>query len=307
MKAIQIHDYGHSDKIKTENIPTPTPGENQILVEVHAAGVNPMDWKVREGLFKDMMPAQFPLTLGQDFAGKVIEPGRATHGYKKGDLVYGFCPGAYAEFVCVEESKIAKIPEDVDYVSAAAIPTAGLTAYQLIMNALELKAGQSVLINGAGGGVGSFAVQLALWKKAKIFATASSADIDYLHKLGVKDVINFEKEKFEDRIKEVDAIIDLVGGDTLQRSYALLKKGGIIATTVGQVDENLLKQKGARGINFLVKQNSEDLAHLAHLVDQNILIPRINEVLPLEEARRAQDDLQMHHSKGKIILEVRPA
>jgi NADPH:quinone reductase-like Zn-dependent oxidoreductase len=306
MKAIRIHNYGHSDQIKAENIPTPTPTDNQILVEVHAVGINPIDWKIREGLFKDMMPAKFPLTLGQDFAGKVLQVGEDTHNYQKGDLVYGFAQGSYAEFVLVEESKIAKIPEDVDYVTAAAIPTAGLTAYQLIANAIELKAGQSILIHGAGGGVGSFAVQLAIWKKAKIFATASSADVEYLKALGVQEVINFENEKFEDRVKDVDAVIDLIGEETLKRSYAVLKKGGIIATTVGQLDKKLLEDKGIKGIRFVMKQNSEDLSHLAELVNQKILAPRINEIVPLEEAKRAQDDLQMKHAKGKIILEVRP-
>ncbi|HXH74140.1 MAG TPA: NADP-dependent oxidoreductase [Bacteriovoracaceae bacterium] len=307
MKAIQIHNYGHSDQLKIENIPEPTPGENEVFVEVHAVGVNPMDWKIREGLYKDMMPVDFPLTVGQDFSGQVIGTGENTHGFQKGDMVYGFAPGAYAEFVCVNEATIAKIPEDVDYITAAAIPTAGLTAYQLIMNAIDLKADQTVLIQGAGGGVGSFAVQLALWKKAKIIATADGGDIEFLKKMGITEIINFEREKFEDRVKDVDAVIDLVGGDTLKRSYAVLKKGGVIATTVGQVDEDVLKQIGARGVNFVVKQNSEDLAHLANLVDQDILRPRIFEVFPLEEARRAQDDLQRHHSHGKIILEVRPS
>ena len=306
MKAVRINTYGHSDQLKTENIPTPTPKANELLVEVHAVGVNPMDWKIREGLFKDMMPAQFPLTLGQDFAGMVIQTGAGVHGFTKGDLVYGFAPGAYAEFVCVTEGTIAKIPEGVDYVTAAAIPTAGLTAYQLIMNALDLKPGQSVLIHGAGGGVGSFAVQLALWKKATVYATAGSADLEYLQKLGVKEVINFEKDKFENKVRDVDAVIDLIGGEIQTRSFGVLKKGGLIATTVGGLDETLVQGKSLRGINFVVKQNAEDLAHLSILAEQGVLKPRINEVLPLEEAKRAQDDLQQRHSKGKIILEVRP-
>lgn len=304
MKAIRINKYGHSDQIKVENILTPLPKDDQILIEVHAIGVNPMDWKIREGLFKEMMPAQFPLTLGQDFAGKVIATGTATHLYNKGDLVYGFAQGAYAEYLCVGESTIAKIPEDVDYITAAAIPTAGLTAYQLIMNALELKAGQTVLIHGAGGGVGSFAVQLAIWKKAKIIATASSADFEYLQKLGVTEIINFEKERFESRVKDVDAVIDLIGGDTLEKSISLIKKGGVIATTVGPMNEKLIKERGIKGVSFMVKQNSEDLVQLSNLVVKGIVRPRINEVIPLEEAKRAQDDLQLHHSKGKIILEV---
>src|SRR5205085_565620 len=157
---------------------------------------------------------------------------------------------------------------------------------------------QSVLIHGAGGGVGSFAVQLALYKKLKVYANAGSADIDYLKQLGVKDIINHEKENFADKVKDVDAVIDLVGGDTLKLSYDLVKKGGVIVTTVGQVDEKFAQEKGLKGINFLMKRNSEDLAHMAQLLDQGILKPRLNETVPLENAQSAQDNLQFHHSKG---------
>jgi NADPH:quinone reductase-like Zn-dependent oxidoreductase len=307
MKAIRINNYGHSDQIKVENIPAPTPKENELLIEVHAVGVNPVDWKIREGHMKDWIPAKFPLTLGQDFAGKVIEIGKGVHGYQKGDNVYGLAHGTYAEFIVTGEDTIAKIPEDVDYVTAASIPTAGLTAYQIIVNALALKEGQSVLIHGAGGGVGSFAVQLALWKKARIFANASSTDIDYLKKLGVKDVFDHEKDKFEDKVRDADAVIDLIGGDTLKRSINLVKKGGVIVSTVGEINEKQMQEKGIKGINFMMKRNSEDLAQMASLLEQGILKPRVNETIPLEEAKRAQDELQFKHSKGKIILEVRPS
>jgi NADPH:quinone reductase-like Zn-dependent oxidoreductase len=304
MKAIRIHAYGGSDQMKLENVNRPEPKEHQVLVQVFDAGVNPVDWKIREGYLKDVRPTSFPFTLGQDFAGKVLAVGTEVRGFKPGDRVYGFAHGSYAENALVDEHKIARIPDSVDDITAASLPTAGITAYQLIMNSTQLKEGQRILIQGAGGGVGSFAVQLALWKKAEIFATASDADIDYLRSLGVKKIINFQKEKFEDRVRDMDVVIDLVGGDTLRRSFDVVKKGGVIASTVGPIDPKLAEQKGIRAISFLAQQNSEDLEAMARLVEQGVLKPRINEVVPLDQAMKAQDDLKQGHSKGKIILRV---
>ncbi|MEZ0392508.1 MAG: NADP-dependent oxidoreductase [Pseudobdellovibrionaceae bacterium] len=304
MKAVRIHSYGGSDQIRVEDIPTPTPNDNQILVKVRAVGVNPFDWKVREGYMKEVMPAQFPLTLGHDFAGEVLQVGKGVHDYKPGDRVYGVGSGAYAEQVIVSEDKIAKIPPLVDFITAATIPTAGITAYQLVMNATQLREGQTVLIHGAAGGVGSFAVQLAFWKKAQIFATADQSDFDYLKELGVRELIDFKKERFEDRVKSVDVVIDLVGGEILKRSLAVVKPGGILATTVGPLDEKQAAEKNVKGIQFYAKQNSEDLSEMAKLVADGVLKPRIYEILPLEEAKLAQDRLQKGQSHGKIILQV---
>lgn len=306
MKAMRIHAYGGSGQMKLEEVSAPTPQEHQVLVQVFDAGVNPVDWKIREGYLKNVRPAHFPLTLGQDFAGKVIAVGQGVHNFKAGDRVFGFAHGSYAENALVDEHKIAQIPDSVDDVTAASLPTAGITAYQLILKTINLQPGQRILIQGAGGGVGSFAVQLALWKKAEVFATASDADIDYLKRLGVKEIINFQKERFEDRVNDVDVVLDLVGGDVLRRSFEVVKRGGIVASTVGPFDEKLAKDKGVRMVSFLAQQNSEDLDSMIRLVEQKVLKPRINEVVPLDQANKAQDDLQKGHSKGKIILQIQP-
>jgi NADPH:quinone reductase-like Zn-dependent oxidoreductase len=305
MKAVRIYQYGHSDQMKVEDvIPPIPPGEHELLIEVRAAGVNPIDWKIREGLRTSRRPVNFPLTLGQDFAGKVIEIGEAVHGYKVGDDVYGFAlHGAYAEIVTAGEDTIAKIPVGIDYDTAAAIPTAGLTAYQII-EALDLQPGQHVLIHGAAGGVGSFAVQLALWKKAKVFVSVKGADVEYLEKMGANHVINYEEERFEDRAGQMDAVIDLVGGETLKRSYEVVNHGGIIITTVHEMDEKITRRKGIRGINFMMKRNSENLAHMAELLQQKVIEPRVIEKIPLEDARKALDDQQFHHSNGKIVIQI---
>jgi NADPH:quinone reductase-like Zn-dependent oxidoreductase len=305
MKAMRIYSYGHSDQIRLDEIAQPVPKENEILCAVHDASVNPIDWKIREGLFRDMMASSFPFTLGQDFSGEVVQVGLGVRSFKKGDRVYGTAHGAYAEFVCVGESTVAKIPSGIDFITAASIPTAGLTAYQLIMKTANLRKGQSVLIHGAGGGVGSFAAQLALWKNARVYATASSIDFEYLKGLGLRDLIDYEKHKFEERIKDVDVVLDLVGGEILKRSFAVVKRGGMIATTVGPVDAKLASERGCQCIQFVVNQNSEDLAEMAKLVEKGILKPRIQEILPLEQAQLAQDHLQRGHAQGKIILDVK--
>lgn len=304
MKAIRIHDYGPSDQIRYEDIGRPIPAENQVLVHVKDVGVNPIDWKIREGQMKDWLPVRFPYTLGQDFAGQVVEVGVGVTGFKIGDNVYGFAHGSYAEFAVVDESNLARMPEHIDYLVAAAIPTAGLTAYQLIMNCIELKKGQALLIHGAGGGVGSFAVQLALWKGAEVFATASKADFEYLKGLGLKNMIDYQTERFDEIVHDLDAVIDLVGGETLTRSFNVVKKGGILASTVGPLDQILAEQKDIHAKQFAMKRNSEDLVETAKLVERGVLLPRINEILPLSEAKRAHDELQGGHAKGKIVLQV---
>jgi NADPH:quinone reductase-like Zn-dependent oxidoreductase len=305
MKAIRIHNYGHSDQIHLEEASAPTPKDNQLLVQVRDIGVNPVDWKIREGHMKDFRPANFPLTLGQDFAGEVLTVGSAVTQFGPGDRVYGFADGSYAEQALVTEDKISFLPDDIDFVTAASLPTAGITAYQLIMTVADLQQGQSILIHGAGGGVGSFAVQLALWKGAHVCATAAETDFPYLKSLGVQALIDYKKDRFQDLVHSVDVVLDLVGGETLNRSFDVVRAGGIVATTVGPVDLKIAGAKRAKAIQFMARPNSHDLWELAKLVELGVIQPRIHEVLPLEEARRAQDELQKGHSQGKIILEVR--
>ncbi len=308
MKAIRIHSYGHSDQLKIEEIPNPKiKDDNEVVVKIHAVGVNPVDWKIREGNFKDFMPASFPLTIGQDFSGEIAEVGNNVHDFPAGDQVFGFVPsGAYAEYADVSVKELARKPESIDFVTAASVPTAGLTAWQMIIDEAKVSEGQVVLIHGAAGGVGSFATQLAKWKKARVIATASQGDTDYLKSIGVDQVIDYKSERFEEKVKDVDAVIDLIGGETQAHSYRVLKKGGggVIISTVGLMDEAEAKKWGARGISFRMTYDGSGLTQIAKLVDQGILKPRVDKVLPLTDAKKAQDLNQTGQSHGKMVLQV---
>ncbi len=304
MRAVRIHAYGHSDQVRVEDIPVPSPGPDDVLVRIHAAGINPVDWKIREGFLAKAAPHAFPLTLGQDFAGKVISFGERVTGVEASDTVYGFANGAYAEYAVVSPSMIVSKPRTVDDVTAAELPTPGLTALQIVRDAIQPQQEQTIVIHGGAGGVGSIATQLCLSKGARVIATASSRDAAYLEGLGVIQVIDYESERFEDKVKEVDAVIDLVGGDTLARSLGVIRKGGVVATTVGPLDLADAARRGVRGIQIVMRKNASDLEELARLVDEGVVKPRPARVMALAEARTAQDLNQSGRSSEKLVLEV---
>ncbi len=304
MRAIRIHAYGHSDQVQVEDIATPSPGPGDVLVGIHAVGVNPIDWKIREGLRAKLAPRELPFTLGQDFAGKVLSLGEDARGIEASDTVYGFANGAYAEYAVVSPSMIASKPRTVHDTTAAGLPTPGLTALQTVRDAIQPRQGQTVLIHGAAGGVGSIATQLCLSRGARVVATAASRDAAYLHRLGVTEIIDYHTERFEDRVTQVDAVIDLVGGDTLARSLAVLRKGGVVATTVGPLDPAELTRRGLRGVHIVMQKNASDLEELSRLVDEGIVKPLPVRVMTLAEARAAQDLIQSGSSSEKIVLEV---
>jgi NADPH:quinone reductase-like Zn-dependent oxidoreductase len=304
MKVIRIHSYGNSDQIKIEDVPRPSVQDDEVLVKIRDAGVNPVDWKIREGYLKEYIPAKFPLTLGQDFSGEVVETGKNVREFKKGDEVFGFARGAYAEYALTKPGKIARKPKSIDFVAAASIPTAGLTAWQIIEDVAQVMKDQRALVHGGAGGVGSFAVQLARLKTAHVIATASSKDKEYLKSLGVERTIDYKTENFEKLLKDVDVVVDLVGGETLERSYDVLTPGGILITTIGSIDEDLAKRKGIRSVEFFMKQEATGLAQLAALIEHGSVKPRISEVLPLDSAKQAQDLNQSGKSHGKLVLKV---
>ena len=219
MKAIRIHQFGDANTLQLEDAPNINIADDQLLVRVRAAGVNPIDWKIRQGYMKDIMHTNFPLTIGQDFAGEVVDKGKSVTQFAKGDRVFGFAQGTYAEFAAAPASMVAKIPDGVDFATAAALPTAGLTALQIIRDFVRAKPGMTILIHGAAGGVGSFASQIAKNSGARVIGTATGDDIQYLKSIGVDEVIDYKRERFEDKVHDVDAVVDLVGGDTLARSY----------------------------------------------------------------------------------------
>jgi NADPH:quinone reductase-like Zn-dependent oxidoreductase len=304
MKAIRIHEYGDSGTLKLEEVPRVSISDEEVLARVHNAGVNPVDWKIRQGYLRQVMQPTFPLIIGQDFAGEVVECGKAVKGFRPGDRVFGFAHGAYAEYAAAPESTVTAIPASMDFATAAALPTAGCTALQIIRNVVAARPGMTILIHGAAGGVGSFASQIAGNLGAKVIGTASGDDIEYLKSVRVRDIIDYKKERFEDRVREVDAVVDLVGGQTLTRSYAVVKEGGVLVTTVQPIDQSAANRAGIRAIQIVMKRNAADLADLASLVEKDAVTPRMAQTMPLSAARLAQELSETGKAHGKLILKV---
>jgi NADPH:quinone reductase-like Zn-dependent oxidoreductase len=304
MQAIRIHQYGDADTLKLEEVPHLSLKDDEILVRVRDAGVNPIDWKIRQGYMKQVAPATFPVTIGQDFAGEIVDTGRAATQFVVGERVFGFAQGAYAEYVAAPISTVAVIPKSIDFTTAAALPTAGSTALQVIRDVVSARHGMTILIQGAAGGVGSYASQIAMNLGARVIGTAAEEDIEYLKSLGVDEVLDYKRERFEDKAAGVDAVVDLVGGETLSRSYGVVKKGGVLATTVQPIDESAAKRAGIRAVLVIMKRNAADLAELARMVEKGDLKPRLGQMMNLSQAKEAQELSENGKTHGKVILKV---
>src|SRR6266480_2980057 len=308
MKAVVIHEYGGPEVLKYEDVPRPEPKEDQILVRVIAAGVNPVDGLIRSGMFAKYEKAVFPMILGADIAGVVEKVGSEVTKFKAGDPVFAYASlksgGGYAEYALTTEREAAPKPKVLTYVEAAAVPVVALTAWQALIDTAKLSAGQTVLIHGGSGGVGTFAIQIAKARGAKVIATASTANQDLLKKLGADVAIDYTKTRFEDVAKDVDVVLDSVGKDTLARSYGVVKKGGFIATLVAEPDQAELDKHGIRGAPISVKPNSDELMEITKLIEEKKIKPVVSQVLPLTEAVKAQEQAATHHTRGKIVLKV---
>src|SRR6478752_8294075 len=312
MKAIRIHSYGGPEVLQYEDAPRPKPRAGEVLIRVHAAGVNPIDWKIREGHMKDFWPHKFPLILGWDVSGTVeaVGPGRAAAGrFKIGDEVYSVPDptrdGAYADYIVVRESELALKPKSLHHVHAAAAPLAALTAWQALFDAGQLVSGQRILIHGGSGGVGHVAVQLAKWRGAHVFGTASTKNQELLRELGVDEPIDYTKQKFEDVARDVDLVLDLIGGETQERSWSVLKKGGVLLSLVQPPSVEKAKALGVRAAFVAGHPSGAQLAEIAKLIDSGELKLTIDRILPLSEVRRAHQLSQTGHTRGKIVLRVK--
>jgi NADPH:quinone reductase-like Zn-dependent oxidoreductase len=312
MKAVRIHNYGGPEVLQYEDAPRPQAESGEVLIRVYAAGVNPIDWKVREGYMKDLWPHKFPLIPGWDLSGVVEEigPGPAAAGrFKKGDEVYSVPDptrdGAYAEYIVVRESELALKPKSLHHVHAAAVPLTALTAWQALFDAGQLVSGQRVLIHGGSGGVGHFAVQLAKWKGAYVFATASTKNQELLRELGADETIDYTRQRFEDVARKIDIVLDPIGGDTQERSWQVLKKGGILLSVVQPPSADKAKALGIQAVFVASHPNGAELTKIAELIDAGDLMPIVNRILPLSEARRAHELSQTGHTHGKIVLRVK--
>jgi NADPH:quinone reductase-like Zn-dependent oxidoreductase len=305
MKAVRIHQYGGPEVLAQVEMKRPTPGPNEVLIKVQAASVNPVDWKLRAGYMKEVFPLTFPSTLGWDISGKVEEAGADVTRFKRGDEVYALLEGGgYAEYAAARETVVARKPGTLDDVQAATVPVAGLTAWQALFEVAQLSAGQKVLIHAAAGGVGNFAVQFAKAKGAYVIGTASVKNQAFLRELGVDKAVDYQKTRFEDVVHDADVVLDTIGGDTQERSFKVLKKGGILVSLVQPPSQESATKYGVRALFYGAHASSSDLTEIAKLIDNGKVKPVVETVLPLAEARRAHELSQSGHVRGKIVLKV---
>ena len=306
MKAIVIHSSGGSEVLKYEDASRPQPKDDEILIRVMAAGVNPVDVFIREGRGN-----QFPLIPGMDLAGVVEQAGNKVTKFKRGDAVYAYLSfeeqGGYAEFAVTKQDHAALKPKSIDFEHAAAVPLAATTAWQALIEKAGLRAGQTVLIHGGSGGVGTFAVQIAKARSAKVIATASTANQDLLKQLGVDQPIDYTTTKFEDVVKDVDVVLNAVRGDTLARSYGVVKKGGIIVSITGPPDPTELEKHGIRGTGLSAHPDAKVLEELAKLIDAGKITPIVSAVMPLVDVAKAHQQIASRHTRWKIVLKVAEA
>jgi NADPH:quinone reductase-like Zn-dependent oxidoreductase len=311
MKAAQINSYGGEEVLETtDDAPKPQAGAGQILVEVHAAAANPFDYKVREGYMREFIPLKFPATLGGDVAGTVAEIGTEVTGFERGQAVYGMAnaaggKGSFAEFTPVSAKQLVAKPNSVDFVTAAALPLAATSAYQALVDHINLQANQKILIHGGAGGIGSMAIQIAKHLGAYVATTVSDADADFVKGLNADEVINYQAQDFSALLKDYDAVFDTVGGETNTKSYAVLKNGGTLVSMVQPTDEALAKQYGVKYIQQSSKATTERLTKIAELVDKGILQAKVDKVFALDQAAEALEYLKTAHPRGKVVIQVK--
>ena len=308
MMAWRVEEFGPPETMTFKRVPRPVPGPGEILVKVRAAGVGPWDGWIRAG--RSALPQPLPLTLGSDLSGDIEAIGPDVSDLRVGDPVYGVTNsrfiGAYAEYALASAKMIARKPTSLTHIEAASVPVIAVTALQGLFEQAQLKPGQSVVIHGAAGNVGAYAVQLARRAGIRTIATAATDEIAILRDLGADTVVDFQRQRFEDVAQSVDAVLDLVGGETQQRSFKVLRRGGKLISAVSPPDKDLAKSHGVEAAFFLVKVTSRYLTEIAHLIDGGELRTRIGMVLPLAEAREAHFILEGRRPppKGKIVLAV---
>jgi NADPH:quinone reductase-like Zn-dependent oxidoreductase len=308
MKAVRIHSYGGPEILSYEDVDQPTPGPGEVLIRVHATSVNPFDVAARNGYMHAWFNYSLPLTLGTDVSGVIEGVGEGVTNLSAGDVVYTragvFRDGANAEYVLAYAADVVHPPESLDHIHSASLPHVTLTAWQGLYELANLSSGQTVLIHGAAGGVGHIAVQLAKLRGAKVIGTAS-VNIDFLAELGVDQAINYTTTAFEDVVSDVDVVLDLIGGETQQRSWKVLKPGGILLSTIQAPSEEIAAAHNLRtGFIASAPPIGPTLTEVARLVDSGQLTPHVSTILPIREIRRAHEMIEAKHTHGKIVLQV---
>jgi NADPH:quinone reductase-like Zn-dependent oxidoreductase len=306
MKAIRLDQYGGPERLRYEDAPTPQLAANQVLVRVQAASVNPIDFKLASGAFRQMRPLDFPWIPGGDFAGIVESVGTGATGLRRGDAVFGDTPsgGAYAQFAVASADTIAARPARLSPIEAASVPIAALTAWQGLFDHGRLEPGQTVLIHAAAGGVGSFAVQLAHWKGARVLATASAANADYLRSLGADRVIDYRSTPFESAAKDVDLVLDLIGGETQKRSFGVLKPNGRLVATAQPPSAEEAARHQVQATMMVMRPSTEGLRQIGSLLDAGTIRTSVTKTYSLSDAASAWKDQMSGHTRGKVVLEI---
>ncbi len=308
MRAVRFHDYGPPEVLVIEEVPRPQPGEGQVLVRVYAAGVNPIDWKLRRGDMRRFRPLELPAIPGIDLAGTVEATGPGVTAFQPGQAVFGSGSGAYAEFALAPADNLAPIPGKLSFDEAAATPIGARTAWTSLFDAAGLQPGQRLLVNGAAGGVGHFAVQLGRWKGAHVIGVASTANLDFVRSLGAGEVIDYTTTPVESVAHDVDVVLETVGGAGTERLLAVLRPGGVIVSIAGPVPEAAAQERGVRvarptppaSLGALLRQ-------IAELIEAGTLQPVVGRVFPFEQAAQAHALSETGHGRGRIVLHVRDA
>lgn len=307
MKAIRMHAFGDSSVLALDTIAAPELKDDQVLVRVRGASVNPVDYKTRSGTFPIVRQDQLPIVLGRDISGTVLHCGRSVRHLQEGDEVFALLEphtGSYCEQVAVRADLCAKKPERLSHVEAAGVPLAALTAWQGLFDQGHLRSGQKVLIHGGGGGVGHFAIQFAKSRGAHVVTTVSKPDLEFAAELGADRAIDYNKERFEQVVSSADMVFDLVDGETQLRSLDVLKPGGVLISTLGTPSESQARARDVRIGSYVTQPNAEELGEIARLIDAGQVSPHLQATYPLDQAAQAQDDLEQHHVQGKLVLKV---
>lgn len=311
MKAAQLIKYGEEDAVKTtDDAARPVPMLGQVLVEVQAAAVNPFDYKIRSGAYQEFIPMELPATLGSDVAGVVVELGEGVEGLDVGQSVLGMSnavggQGSLAEFTPVSAQQLVPKPDNVDFETAAALPLAGVSAYQALVDHIGLQTGQKILIHGGAGGIGSLAVQIAKNIGAYVATTIDSTDTDFVKGLGADELIDYKTQDFSTILKDYDAVFDTVGGETNLKSYEVLKSGGALVSMTDAPNEELVEKYGIHYTQQMSKPTPERLIAIAELASNGKLKVNIDKVFPLDTAAEALEYLRTGHPKGKVVVQVK--
>jgi NADPH:quinone reductase-like Zn-dependent oxidoreductase len=310
MRAIKIDRYGGADAMEFADLPDPDAGADDVLIEVHAASVNPIDWKTREGHVAKVRPMTFPGVLGRDFSGTVREVGANVTGIEPGDEVFGIAQterwGTHAELLAVTAAQVARKPANLSHVEAASLPIAALTAICALEGATRLAPGEEILIHAGAGGVGMAAIQYAKHVGAQVATTASADNADAVRELGADYVIDYKTEDFVEHAHDIDVVLDTMGGETHLRSFEVLKpEGRLVYISAAPIPDGPPPRDDVDVIFSLLQPNSERLSRLRQLVESGAIAPQVGTVLPLSDAATAYNMVQTGQRKGKVVLQVR--